>query len=429
MTSLTPNLRRLALFATIAVAAHAWAQTLARPGWAGSGMNSDPWWKHALLYQIDPKSFSSEGLQGISKRLDYVKTLSADAILLDGITSGNIDSAIGTTDDLDDLIHQASSRSIRVLIDLDPKAPDLNSVARLWLTHGVAGFYVPGATPAQLAELKKLTASFVGQRILVGEVDQSDQSDNQQNHASDAPQLLADPRPGTAQQFTAAAVRPALESSQALTQPSRPVSLLLSDGPTYARSFSRYADGSHDIAIAKTLAAILFATRSGSLLYYGQELGLASSSPEGTVQIIHWDPPPKPKPGTAPVPQTDGPNVPLEDSDPKSLLNWYRQLIALHRSNRIINSGEQIILNHDDQNVLAWIRKPQTVSYQSPPIVVVCNLSSQPVTLSLKNDIQKLHLRGSFLKPVLRSDNGMGAMHLDGMTLAPYMVYIGQLLY
>jgi hypothetical protein len=58
---------------------------------------------------------------------------------------------------------------------------------------------------------------------------------------------------------------------------------------------------------------------------------------------------------------------------------------------------------------------------------VLCNLSAQPVTLSLKADITRLHLRGSFLRTILRSDSGMGTMHLDGMTLAPHAVYIGEL--
>jgi len=424
MTPIMPKLCRFALLALIPLAHISLAQTLARPGWAGSGMNSDPWWKHAIVYQLDPKGFSHEGLQGVSQRLSYIQSLGSDAILLDGITSGNIDPAIGTTDDLDDLIHQASNRSLRVLIGLDPKAPDLTSVARLWLTHGVAGFYVPAATPAQIDDLRKLNASFVGQRILVGDVDPSD---NQQGRTPDSPQLLADPRPGTVSQLTAAAVRPGFEASQVLAQSGHATPLLLSDGPTYPRSFSRYADGIHDIAIAKTLAAILLATRTGSLLYYGQELGLASASPQETPQTIYWEPPPKPKPGMPPEVPKAGPYVPLQDADRTSLLNWYRQLSALHHSNQTMRSGEQIVLNHDDKNILAWVRKPQSVSQQTPAIVIVCNLSPQPVTISLKADMQKLHLRGSFLRPVLRSDNAMGAMHLDGMTIAPYMVYIGEL--
>jgi hypothetical protein len=65
----------------------------------------------------------------------------------------------------------------------------------------------------------------------------------------------------------------------------------------------------------------------------------------------------------------------------------------------------------------------------SPAIVVIENLSAQPVTLSLKEDMQRLRLKGSFLRTLARSDSGMGAMHLDGMTMTPYSVFIGELRY
>jgi hypothetical protein len=62
-------------------------------------------------------------------------------------------------------------------------------------------------------------------------------------------------------------------------------------------------------------------------------------------------------------------------------------------------------------------------------VVVICNLSAQPVQLSLKPDVQRLHLRGSFLRTLLRSDDGRGPMDLESITLPPYAVYIGQLGY
>jgi len=439
-----PNLRRLSLlFLLVALTLCAGAQTLARKGWAGSGLNSDPWWKHAVVYRLDPKHFSADGLRGVSSRLSYIQSLGADAILLDGVavnSSGNLDPALGTMDDLDDLIRQFSSRSIRVLLRLDPKTADQASTARLWLAHGIAGFYAPEATPDQIAEIQKTLNSFAGQRILIGNLDlaavpaaspepitpAADSKTPSRRRASRrrasrihtappaskpanktaGPQLLADPRPGTVTQLTADDVRPALEASQE-TLRSTVSLLLISGGPAYKRSFSRYANGSHDVDIAKTLAAILLTTRSGALLYSGQELGIPAASP-----------------------QDDAPkdtSAALQDADPASLLNWYRQLSAMHHTNRTLASADEIILNHDDQNVLAWVRKPGAVSPETPAIVVVCNLSDKPVTLSLKQDMQRLGLRGSFLRAILRSDNAMGAMHLDGMTLAPYMVYIGEL--
>ncbi|HWZ51916.1 MAG TPA: alpha-amylase family glycosyl hydrolase [Granulicella sp.] len=121
--------------------------------------------------------------------------------------------------------------------------------------------------------------------------------------------------------------------------------------------------------------------------------------------------------------------VAAEDSDPRSLLNFYRQLSALHHGDTAMRDGDTLLLDHDAQNVLAWVRRPHSITPLSPALVVLCNLSPAPVTLSLKADMTRLHLRGSFLRTLLRSDTAIGTMHLDGMTLPPYAVYIGELRY
>ena len=73
------------------------------------------------------------------------------------------------------------------------------------------------------------------------------------------------------------------------------------------------------------------------------------------------------------------------------------------------------------------VRKPKDVSATTPILVILCNLSGEPQHLSIKTDTMKLHLRGSFLRTILRSDNGMGTMHLESMTLPAHAAYIGEL--
>jgi Alpha amylase, catalytic domain len=419
--------RRAALL-LILLSVPAFCQTLARPGWAGSGMSANPWWKHAIIYQSNPSSFSN--IQGITKRLDHIHSLGSDALLLtplqpDPAHAETIDPALGTLDDLDDLIHQASRNNIRVLLELDPRTPNLTAVARFWLTRGIAGFHLTStsSTTSQLADLRKLINTFVGQRILI-----TDLASTPDQPKPTSPQLLLDPAPGTQAQLTATTIRPAIDASQDILQSNRGIPVLLTDGPSYKRSFTRYADGTHDLEIAKILATILLTTRSAALIYHGQELGLSADSDPATA--IHWDAPPAPAKGkTAPPPDPANPNVALQDADSRSLLNWYRQLSALHHSNPTINSGANITLNHDDQNVLVWVRKPQSVTAISPAIVIICNLSPQPAQLSLKGDMQGLHLKGSFLRAILRSDNATGPMHLEAMTIPAYGVYIGELRY
>jgi alpha-glucosidase len=438
-------------------------QTLARPGWVGSGINTDVWWKHAIVYQVNPLNFNppvdkataGSGLHGVAQRLDYIHSLGADALLLtaiqpDAAHAQSIDPAYGTLDDLDDLIHEASRRNIRILLDLDPHIPaaDLPSVARFWLNRGIAGFHIIGATPeahAQAAELRKATNTYLGQRILIGDVDPTlPSSPQQRTYKAPDPQttqLLLDTRLGAVTPLNPAPIRSAIESTENIAQAGHNLALLATDGPSFKRSMSRYADRKNDLAIAKLLATILFTTRAQPLLYYGQELGVpapstsdATSADTPAIPIIIWDappPPPKGKPTPLPEPKASKPNATpsaaLEDADPASLLNWYRRLIELHHSNATLNSGEYLTINRDDQNVLIMIRKPKNVSPTNPILVILCNLSGEPQHLSIKADTMKLHLRGSFLRTVLRTDNGMGTMHLESMTLPPYTAYIGQL--
>ncbi len=446
----TPR-RLLTLCLACAIAAPALPQTLARPGWVGSGLNTDVWWKHPVVYQVNAANFSltdgSSGLHGVIQRLDYIHSLGADGLLLtsiqpDATHAQSIDPAYGTLDDLDELIHEASRRNIRVLLDLDPQIPaaDLPSVARFWLNRGIAGFHIIGATPeahAQAAELRKAAGSYLGQRVLIGDVDANLPSSPQQrpNKAPDTQttQLLLDSSLGAVTPLNPAAIRSAIESTENIALAGHAIPLIASDGPSFQRSMSRYADGQHNLAIAKLLATILFTTRAQPLLYSGQELGVTAAQSSDSTPVspaIVWDaPPPPPRGKPTPPPEPEAGNVPpnaaLEDADPDSLLNWYRKLIELHHSNATLNSGEYLTVNRDDQNVLVIIRKPKVVSPTSPILVILCNLSGKPAQLSIKADITKLHLRGSFLRTVLRSDNGMGTMHLESMTLAPYAAYIG----
>jgi len=98
--------------------------------------SSDPWWKHAVIYEIYPRSFQDSNgdgvgdLNGITRRLDYLRDLGVDAIWIAPIYPSpqvdfgydisdyqNIDPQYGTLADFDRLVAQAKKRNIRVLMD------------------------------------------------------------------------------------------------------------------------------------------------------------------------------------------------------------------------------------------------------------------------------------------------------------------------
>jgi alpha-glucosidase len=99
--------------------------------------NLDPWWKHAVIYEIYPRSFQDSNgdgigdLNGITQRLDYLQALGVDAIWIapmypspqvdfgyDIADYDNVDPKYGSLADFDRLLAEASKRHLRVLLDM-----------------------------------------------------------------------------------------------------------------------------------------------------------------------------------------------------------------------------------------------------------------------------------------------------------------------
>ena len=95
------------------------------------------WWKDAIIYQIYPRSFQDSNgdgigdIPGIISRLDHLQELGVDAIWLSPVyKSPNADNGYdisdyreinpeyGSMEDMEELIAQAKSRGIRILMDL-----------------------------------------------------------------------------------------------------------------------------------------------------------------------------------------------------------------------------------------------------------------------------------------------------------------------
>src|SRR6202453_1492775 len=117
--------------ALLAVAMSACAQQAATP------MKHEFWWKHALIYEIYPRSFQDSNgdgvgdLNGITQRLDYLQKLGVDAIWIapmypspqvdfgyDVSDYENVDPQYGTLKDFDRLEHEAQKRHIRIVLDM-----------------------------------------------------------------------------------------------------------------------------------------------------------------------------------------------------------------------------------------------------------------------------------------------------------------------
>ena len=121
---------------------------------ARTGSTDPHWWRTAVLYQVYPRSFADSNgdgigdLPGVIARLDHLQWLGVDGIWLSPITvSPNadwgydvadycaVDPALGTLDDLDRLVAEASERNMRVLLDL---VPNHTSSEHLWFRRARA---------------------------------------------------------------------------------------------------------------------------------------------------------------------------------------------------------------------------------------------------------------------------------------------------
>jgi alpha-glucosidase len=99
----------------------------------------DPWWKHAVIYEIYPRSFQDSNgdgvgdINGITFRLDYLRDLGIDAIWIspmypsplidfgyDVADYTAIDPLYGTLADFDRLVSESKKRNIRVIMDFVP---------------------------------------------------------------------------------------------------------------------------------------------------------------------------------------------------------------------------------------------------------------------------------------------------------------------
>jgi alpha-glucosidase len=104
---------------------------------AAQPTSDSTWWKHAVLYEIYPRSFQDSNgdgigdLNGITQRLPYLQSLGVDAIWLApmypspqidfGYDISNytaVDPQYGTLADFDRLLAAANSRHIRILLDM-----------------------------------------------------------------------------------------------------------------------------------------------------------------------------------------------------------------------------------------------------------------------------------------------------------------------
>ena len=211
------------------------------------------------------------------------------------------------------------------------------------------------------------------------------------------------------------------------------------------RAYSRFADGKHDDDIAKVMAAMYLLLRGTPIMYYGEEIGMQNNDPtrkedvkdpigqlgwpeekgrDGERTPMQWDNAPNAGFTTGipwlPVPMSyETHNVATEKADPNSILNFYKNLLAMRHTNPALLDGDYVAVNPTDPNVYSYLRR-----YKGEAVLVVLNMSESAQTVNF--DLAPQGFKAKQAKTLLTTTKAGATQSLTGVSLAPYTVYIGE---
>jgi alpha-glucosidase len=110
-------------------------------------------------------------------------------------------------------------------------------------------------------------------------------------------------------------------------------------------------------------------------------------------------------------------NVVNQRKDPNSILNFYKKLIQIRRSNIAIRDGSYVTVNPDDANVLSFLRKSG-----NNIVLVALNMSAQPQ--KMKFDLAPQGVKGTSGKTLLSAPMLPKSVRTNDFTMPPFGVLI-----
>jgi alpha-glucosidase len=301
-----------------------------------------------------------------------------------------------------------------------------------------------------IRSMRAMVAKYPGDRVLIGETYLPNTAELDKWYGGAAHDELHLPMDmligfhGNHAKLNADSFRQHIEEVETQIHGSQP--LIVFDNHDNVRAIDRYGDGVHDDLINKVLTTMLFTTKATSLMYYGEELGMHTTTPtrredvRDPIGITGW-PKEKGRDGErTPMQWTAGPqagfstnphtwlpippsyktiNVAVESKDPGSELAWFEQLIALRRDVPALHSGDMTMLDTNNPDVLSYVRSTGS----GPAVVVAMNFTSTPKTISL--DLAGSGVTGMTVKTLAADDDSLKSIStLSNITLPPYASWV-----
>ena len=249
---------------------------------------------------------------------------------------------------------------------------------------------------------------------------------------------------GFTNKLDAALLRTRINEAQTQLGTNQP--LFVFDNHDNPRSWDRYGDGVHNEAIARIIATLLFTSRAAALMYYGEELGMITSTPtrkedvKDPIGITGW-PKEKGRDGERTPMQWDdsknagfssasttwlpvaadytSKNVKTQQAQPGSLLNWHKQLIAMRKQDPALRDGKMKMLDESNPSVLSFVRQGAA---GQPSVIVALNCTAQPQTISL--DPKAAGVSGKSVKTLLTDAPSLAQADKLSITLPPFASWV-----
>ena len=212
------------------------------------------------------------------------------------------------------------------------------------------------------------------------------------------------------------------------------------------RQWDRYGDGEHNDQIAKLMAVLELTTRGTPQMYYGEELGMRTTDPariedvhdpigklgwpkekgrDGERTPMQWDASTgagfttASKPWLPIPPSASKYNVESESQDPDSILNAYKRLLSLRRTEPALRDGAQVSINNEDSNVFAFLRRSGDAT-----VLVALNMSGKARKITFDWAAQGVH--GTKLVPLYYSPQ-FSSDKFNRVELEPYGALVARI--